>query len=69
MVASVWISHISVGGSELRGSSEILMVSLDVDLELDSLFQKHNIDELEGILMKIRSEADKKKFDLRRLVG
>ncbi|KAJ3305706.1 Golgi transport complex subunit 1 [Kappamyces sp. JEL0829] len=38
-------------------------------LNSDALFVKHSTDELAGILLKIKTDADKKKFDLRRMVG
>ncbi|KAJ3320948.1 Golgi transport complex subunit 1 [Boothiomyces sp. JEL0866] len=41
----------------------------DDKVDAEILFQKHNVDELRTILLKIKGDADRKKQDLRTMVG
>lgn len=40
-----------------------------LDLDVDSLFEKHSVAEVETVNQKIRDEIEKKKEELRSMVG
>lgn len=40
-----------------------------LDLDVENLFEKHSVSEIEGISKQIRNEIEKKREELRTMVG
>lgn len=40
-----------------------------LELDVDNLFEKHNVNEIEAVNLQIRNEIEKKKEELRSMVG